>query len=1669
MKAMPSKPFLFTFLTLGLLALPGNRILGQTCSVLFLDGFENSVVGEAPAPDDPLIGAYGFVAGPVQVVSGEYIAGGVTGPNGAHSGDNYVVLDRPNLGSASFGAVFAGGLSFSLNSLQQNLRIEFYIWAPEGITMSAGFGLVKAPDFGPANFSVWSALEGPYPGTHGDRDFGDWNGADWEYKDISGTYVGADWNKVVLLWDVDSATLSGSVNDGPSFPIRFFGGPDIEISQFWTHDSSGGTIYFLDDIRVEFEGDSPPTCLITRSPEAGAEVSADTNFRYVLGNGTQNVQVDTIELFLNGAPVDPTITPSNGLTVVEYDPPSPLQAGENTVRLVYQDDADPPNVTDIEYHLWIAEVEILRPPWEHWYTIGVAALGNGDEVTASAQLAHTAVGRDALKWQVFNGADWVDTGLSFTDREWNKVNWSWDGTNLSGSLNDGDPVSLGLLGTPETLLDRMLFASGVDGTVFYVDDFTIRLTPLPPFPTRIFSQSPQPGATGASSNAVIEYTLQNGEQQVRINSIEFVFDGQPVDPVITQDGDFTHVSYDPDGLELASMHTVQLAFEDDADPANRTETEFSFAVVTQEAPPPLQGTLIFADGFENSELGGPPGEDDPKLGSYAFGGTVEVVTGEYTGGQRPGPSRAQSGLNYIALDRETHGSADLSMIFSEAVSLSGVEKNLYLEFYIWMPEGNVNSICFGLSNATGPFNTDVHTIWSALEGPFEGTHGDRDFGDFTGDWEYKDISATYVGEAWNKVVFFWEKGTASTTLRINDGPSLPIRVWGSPENEINRIWARACVGGAVAFLDNIRVMVDVEPLRGVIFLDGFENSAVGGPPAPDDPVVGEYDVGGTVEVVTGEYTGGQRPGPTGSHSGNNYLALDRETHGGSDIAAIFNTSLSLDTAENLYVEYYFWMPDGNQNSACMGLSNAKSPFNSEVQTVWTALEGPYSGTNGDRDFGDYTGDWAYKDIRSTYLGETWNKVAMFWDGLAGTLTGSVNDGPPFSIRIWGSLENEINQFWTRACAGDAVYFIDDVLVIMGGDERPPDYTTRIKSSSPEADAADVGADATISFTLNNGAQMVQVDTIKLLFDGERVDPTVVQDNGTTTVTYQPPESLELGSSHTVRLEYEDDADPPNREEIEYGFTVEAPLPPPPPRAPLRGIVPIGGTVVFLDGFENSELGGTPAPEDPVVGSYDSGANVEVVTGEYIHATEERRGPAGAHSGDNYLALDREALGGDARVNMLLDQSLTLNSVERNLFVEFEVWMPDDIVNSAVFALTNENSPAASAVFTALEGPFAGTHGDRDFGDFDNATWDYKDIRGSYLGESWNRIVMFWDKATETMWGSVNDGPLFPIRLLAGADADITHLWARVAIGGGAFFLDDVLVLADVDEILTDVLFDDGFELSQAGGLPSTALVGDFSPVGESLIVTGQYTEGAMNGPAAAYSGDHYLALDRAIGSGGLSMLLVDTFSLNEVDWLEAECYLWIPDGPQLSASFGLTSSSSLSAEDFAIWTALEGPYPGTNGDRDFGDYNGSDWDYKDIRQTYVGEAWNKLAFSWVKETGTITASINDGEEFSLRFFGGPDIEINQFYSTTAAGGTVYFLDDVRVRAPQVSAAPGDPELRYSVAGMVLTLTWDADGFNLQWNEDLNNPDGWTDLADGGASPVDIDIDDGSLFLRLIKP
>lgn len=306
-------------------------------NILFKDGFERSTVGQQPGASDPEAGVYASMGNvsSLQVLTGASFGG----PSGAHGGQNYLVMDRANAPDQRplLSALFSSG-GFPAKS--KAFHVEFYRWQPANV----GYGnIVLGND--PASWgTAYQMLYGiSWPD---DMSFRGYDGS--AYVPTALRFTADQWDKVELDWD--GARLTGRINGGAPAELPLFGNADTVLDRLYFETSGGGTIFYLDDITVTVIP-PPATKLLTTTPKDGATgVPVDTAIELKLADGAQQVQVSSIVLSVNGATVTPVITQATEdgalVTTIRHVPSSPFPFESiNTVRLVYSDNAVPPNVT----------------------------------------------------------------------------------------------------------------------------------------------------------------------------------------------------------------------------------------------------------------------------------------------------------------------------------------------------------------------------------------------------------------------------------------------------------------------------------------------------------------------------------------------------------------------------------------------------------------------------------------------------------------------------------------------------------------------------------------------------------------------------------------------------------------------------------------------------------------------------------------------------------------------------------------------------------------------------------------------------------------------------------------------------------------------------------------------------------------------------------------------------------------------------------------------------------------------------------------------------------------------------------------------------------------------------------------------------------------------------
>jgi hypothetical protein len=93
-----------------------------------------------------------------------------------------------------------------------------------------------------------------------------------------------------------------------------------------------------------------------------------------------------------------------------------------------------------------------------------------------------------------------------------------------------------------------------------------------------------------------------------------------------------------------------------------------------------------------------------------------------------------------------------------------------------------------------------------------------------------------------------------------------------------------------------------------------------------------------------------------------------------------------------------------------------------------------------------------------------------------------------------------------------------------------------------------------------------------------------------------------------------------------------------------------------------------------------------------------------------------------------------------------------------------------------------------------------------------------------------------------------------------------------------------------------------------------------------------------------------------------------------------------------------------------------------------------------------------------------------FFAENDALSSDAFVDDVLATATLGDLSDTNPTLVATRSGGQLILSWsNGVGYVLQENSDLNNPNGWETVPNGGISPVQVPISGEAVFYRLAKP
>lgn len=418
----------------------------------------------------------------------------------------------------------------------------------------------------------------------------------------------------------------------------------------------------------------------------------------------------------------------------------------------------------------------------------------GSRVDDLWQLVYTMDWPDTLAWRYYNGSVYTDSGLAFTPDRWEFVEIDWDGANATGRIDGGAAVSLGIFGSADKLIDRLLFLSGFANSAYYLDDIKVTTTA----PLLVRSIQPAPNSTVQILRPVVELQLVNATTAVQTGTIQLFFNDQAVSPVVTQtdhDGfTVTTINYLPaTPLVYGSTNTVRCVYADDATPANEFTREWVFTV--------KDGDPVFADNFELA--------------------TQLIV---------PSPNGlAFEGTNFLSISRIGDGRPQIVAAGAGAADVAG--DVITLDFGVRATGGAASLFLRAGAVEAGQFNLFANGQVSVVT-------ADSSANQF--------LTQQLILNSWNAVRIQFTNGSGIYNVSVNGG-NFETKT-GKVGNAHGFRLATAAAATACQF---DAFVISNQTANTLLFKDGFETVAPGLLPTLNSPAVGTYP-----NVTPGSVAGG---------------------------------------------------------------------------------------------------------------------------------------------------------------------------------------------------------------------------------------------------------------------------------------------------------------------------------------------------------------------------------------------------------------------------------------------------------------------------------------------------------------------------------------------------------------------------------------------------------------------------------------------------------------------------------------------------------------------------------------------------------------------------------------------------------------------------------------------
>jgi len=916
--------------------------------IVFSHNFEADTDIPGEAPGTPEVGSYAGESNGT-VATGSYVDGDLVGPPVANTGSNYLVLSA----NQSLGAVFQGD-PFAAGDFR-TVKARFFVWL-EG---DVNFGLANGEDF------THSSIEDPVDGGSGnDKDYGNWNGVDWEYYDIGNDYIPGQpevcmgWNEVEINFNSASAVASGRVNGGTPIELSLLGDSVESVLGKLFIEAGDSSIIFLDDIQVAVTPHPPPgrpgtlpgTMLFYDDFDSlaeGEEPSGDAIVGFYPADPANAITTTIAAAGYTNGPQEAV----SGNQFLEFD-----RAGRGGPpggkEMVFEFDVEPFTLDSwgavhVRFYLWMDSGFVSFNNW--WLTTAATGgLNEGSTVVVAGIGGRETDGvfpRDFYESTTETGETYSPTGNNWLDSQWNKLDYTY--TRGSGKmfvrLNDGPPfqvTEVPLDGDPsEVLVSLVRMRAGNGTSSYFVDNVEVSVEERDPLPgTRLFYDDFENLTAGEepSGDAFIGFYPAEPENAIENTSVAAA--------------PFTN------GPQEAFSGVQFLEFDRALRGGERpTDTPWREMVYQFEVEPFTLDSAMSVHFRYYVWM-------DPGFVSFATWG----LTTESTGGLNDDNRVVWTGIG----GRETDGvfRRDFYQFANDVENYSPTGDD-------WQ-DSMWNKLEYIYTEATGKMSVSLND-GEPTEVPLAG-----------------DPSAVLLN------MIRMRAGNGTTSYFVDD---VELSVVAQPPS------------------------VDPWP-AGPIFQDGFENSVVEAepiPPGENDPDLGTYGVSGIFVAVLDGFDPENDDSPETSQAGANHLGIDDRSGGFGDplVSAIFEcetgSGRSPANINQLQVSFWIWIAAAADNMATFAIGSSGS-VRPELQLVNAAIGGEDLAIS-------YWDGAEYIAMEATVPDREWAKITLNWDG-AVMMVMVNDVAPAVELGLFGRPETSIDRiiFGRADDAQNTIYYLDSI-------------------------------------------------------------------------------------------------------------------------------------------------------------------------------------------------------------------------------------------------------------------------------------------------------------------------------------------------------------------------------------------------------------------------------------------------------------------------------------------------------------------------------------------------------------------------------------------------------------------------------------------------------------------